>query len=85
MERFGTDRPDMRFGLELRRCGGGGTRSTGFRVFDGALEAGGAVRGIAVPGGGQASRKQLDGWTEVAKKAGAKGLDLDQVARRRWS
>jgi len=73
IDRFGTDRPDMRFGLELRDCGEG-ARQSGFRVFDGALEAGGAVRGFMVPGGSGASRKQFDSWTEAAKSAGAKGL-----------
>jgi aspartyl-tRNA synthetase len=73
MERFGTDRPDTRFDLELKTVLSGADR-TGFVVFDGALEAGGAVRGIAVPGGGGAPRKTLDTWTEWAKEAGAKGL-----------
>jgi aspartyl-tRNA synthetase len=73
MERFGTDRPDTRFGLELRSAGTAAENS-GFRVFDIALESGGAVKGIAVPGGGAASRKQLDRWAEWAKDGGAKGL-----------
>lgn len=73
MERFGTDRPDTRFGLELRDAGEA-ARGTGFRVFDTVLENGGAVRGIAVPGAGGATRKQLDRWTELARKSGAGGL-----------
>jgi aspartyl-tRNA synthetase len=72
MSRFGVDRPDMRFGVELRDAEA--ARGTSFPVFDVALAAGGAVRGIAVPGGGSASRKQLDAWTDAAKQAGAKGL-----------
>ena len=44
---------------------------TGFKVFDDALEAGGTVRGIAVAGGATATRKRLDAWTDIAKKAGA--------------
>jgi aspartyl-tRNA synthetase len=73
LERFGTDRPDTRFELELRD-GGDAAVGSGFKVFDSALESGGAVRGIAVPGGGSASRKQLDRWTTWAREAGAKGL-----------
>jgi aspartyl-tRNA synthetase len=73
MRRFGVDRPDTRFGLELKDAGAG-AQGTGFPVFDLALASGGAVRGIAVPGGGSASRKQLDTWTAWAKDAGARGL-----------
>ena len=73
MRRFGVDRPDLRFGLELTDVGAA-SEGTGFAVFDGALSAGGAVRGIGVPGGGAASRKQLDAWTAQAKEAGARGL-----------
>jgi aspartyl-tRNA synthetase len=73
MRRFGVDRPDTRFGLELVDAGAS-AEGTGFAVFDGALAAGGAVRGIAVPRGGAATRKQLDTWTAWAKDAGAKGL-----------
>ncbi len=73
MDRFGTDRPDTRFGLELRDAGDA-ARGTGFAPFDAALSSGGAVRGLAVPGGADASRKVLDTWTAWAKEAGARGL-----------
>lgn len=73
MSRYGSDRPDLRFELELQDLGESAV-GTGFRVFDDALAAGGAVQGIRVPGGGDASRKQLDAWVEVAKKSGARGL-----------
>ena len=73
VRRFGVDRPDTRFGLELTDAGPIAA-GTGFAVFDAALASGGAVRGLAVPGGGSASRKQLDLWTASAKDAGAKGL-----------
>jgi aspartyl-tRNA synthetase len=73
MDRFGTDRPDTRFGLELRDAGAAAANS-GFAVFDSALAEGGAVRGIAVPGGAAASRKTLDAWTAWTREAGAKGL-----------
>jgi aspartyl-tRNA synthetase len=73
MDRFGTDRPDTRFRLELRDAGAP-TQGTGFKVFDAALEAGGGVRGIVVPGAATATRKQIDRWTEWARDAGARGL-----------
>ncbi len=73
MGRFGADRPDTRFGLELKDALPD-RKATGFPVFDGVLESGGAVRGIAVPGAGGASRKQLDSWTAWAREAGARGL-----------
>ena len=73
MSRYGTDRPDLRFEMELRDAGPGASES-GFRVFDDALGSGGAVRGIPVPGAGGASRKRLDEWAEWARGAGAKGL-----------
>ncbi len=73
IERFGTDRPDTRFGLEL--CDAGpAARGAGFQPFDAALETGGVVRGIAVPGAGDASRKELDAWTAEAREGGAGGL-----------
>ena len=59
MERFGTDRPDTRFALELRDAGPA-TLDSGFKVFQGAIDAGGVVRGLAVPGGAAASRKRID-------------------------
>jgi aspartyl-tRNA synthetase len=73
MERYGSDRPDTRFALELGDAGPGSVDS-GFKPFEEALASGGAIRGIAVPGAGAASRKQLDRWTEWARQAGAGGL-----------
>ena len=74
MERFGHDAPDMRFGLELVDCTDIAGQSE-FRVFRGAVEAGGRVRGIRVPAAASRfSRKDLDTLTEVAIDAGAKGL-----------
>ena len=73
LERFGTDRPDTRYGLEIRDPGPEAAGS-GFRVFDDALQAGGAVRGIVVPAGASATRKDIDRWTELARQAGARGL-----------
>jgi aspartyl-tRNA synthetase len=73
LERYGTDRPDVRFGLEIRDPGDV-ARGTGFRVFDQALESGGAVRGICVPGGAAASRKELDRYTDWVREAGGAGV-----------
>lgn len=72
MDRFGKDAPDMRFGLEL--CDLSETvAGCGFSVFTGALEAGGSVRAIRLPGGGL-SRGQIDKLTKAVKVHGAKGL-----------
>jgi aspartyl-tRNA synthetase len=73
VRRFGVDRPDTRFALELADAGARAEHS-GFAVFDDALASGGAVRGIPIPGAGGATRKQLDLWTAWAREAGAKGL-----------
>ncbi|MGF1471788.1 MAG: aspartate--tRNA ligase [Rubrobacteraceae bacterium] len=73
MDRFGTDKPDLRFGLEI----GDVTetaRASGFKVFRGAVENGGSVRGIAVGGLGDLSRREIDELTEIAAGAGARGL-----------
>jgi aspartyl-tRNA synthetase len=73
IDRFGIDRPDTRFAMELRDAGPA-SLDTGFGPFESALAAGGAVRGIAVPQGAGASRKHLDRWTGWAREAGASGL-----------
>jgi aspartyl-tRNA synthetase len=73
LERFGTDKPDLRFGYELTDLTGhvGGR---GFRAFDTARDAGGRVRGMRVPGGAALSRKDLEQLTELAKSGGVGGL-----------
>jgi len=73
MRRYGSDRPDTRFDLELSDVGQDAVE-TGFPPFENAIAAGGTVRGIAVPGAGEATRKQLDRWTGWARDAGAGGL-----------
>ena len=73
MARYGTDKPDLRFGLELVDL----TEyfaGTEFRVFASALEAGGYVGAVVMPGGASQTRKELDGWQEWARARGAKGL-----------
>jgi aspartyl-tRNA synthetase len=72
IDRFGVDRPDVRFGLELHDLGAV-LRASEFQVFAGALAAGGVVRGINA-GARELPRSELDGLTELAKQHGAKGL-----------
>lgn len=73
MDRFGSDKPDTRFGMEL--CDVSDVvKGCGFGVFTGALEAGGSVRGINVEGQGAMPRKKIDKLVEFAKGYGAKGL-----------
>ncbi len=73
MNRFGSDKPDMRFGMEL--CDLSDLAAgCGFKVFAGAVEAGGSVRGINVKGGARFSRKEIDSLTEYAKTYRAKGV-----------
>ena len=74
MERFGTDRPDLRYGLELKDVADIAAQ-TDFKVFHQAKEEGHRIRGICVPGGGlKYSRKDIDGLTEFIAGMGAKGL-----------
>lgn len=73
MSRYGSDKPDLRYGMELADLGGI-FAGTGFRAFAGALEAGGVVKALAVPGGGQLSRKELDELVTQVKGTGAAGL-----------
>ena len=78
MNRFGTDKPDIRFGLELSDVSQPAADSE-FKVFEGAVASGGSVRGIAVGGLGDLTRRELDELTAVATSGGAKGLAHFQV------
>jgi len=74
MERFGNDRPDLRYGVELKDVADI-AGETEFKVFQMAKEAGHRIRGLCAPGGGERySRKDLDGLTEFAGTFGTKGL-----------
>jgi aspartyl-tRNA synthetase len=73
MARYGSDKPDLRFGLELVDLTDV-LRDTGFRVFADAIAAGGYVGAVVMPGGASQSRKELDGWQEWARARGARGL-----------
>ena len=83
MNRYGSDKPDTRFGLELvdlsETVSGGG-----FRVFNDTLAKGGVIKGICVPGGADYSRSKIDKLTEFAKNAGAKGLVAIKIGAEDW-
>ncbi len=73
LERFGTDKPDLRYGFEIADLSTMLGRR-GFAAFEGALDGGGRVRGIRVPGGAMLSRKDVDELAAQAKQGGAGGL-----------
>jgi aspartyl-tRNA synthetase len=79
LERFGSDKPDIRFGMELIDLApvladDAGAPTSGFRVFDDALAAGGRVKAVVAPGMAGVTRREIDELTERAKRFGAKGL-----------
>lgn len=73
MRRFGSDKPDLRFGLEIRDLTEA-LGETGFRGFQQAAAEGGVIRGFVVPGAAGASRRQVEGWAELARTFGAAGV-----------
>jgi aspartyl-tRNA synthetase len=73
MARYGSDRPDLRFGLEIADLSQLLAESA-FRGFKETVAQGGVVRGFTVPGAAEASRKQVDGWVETARRTGAAGV-----------
>ena len=78
MDRFGSDKPDTRFGMELVNVSDT-VSGCDFMVFKGALEHGGSVRGINAKGLGDLGRKKIDGFVSYAKDFGAKGLAYIQL------
>lgn len=78
MERYGSDAPDLRFGLELTDLSDI-VESCSFQVFGGALRKGGVVKAVTVPEGAALSRKDLDEFTEFAKIYGSKGMAWTKV------
>ena len=78
MNRFGTDKPDLRFDLELQDFGPF-VAGSGFGVFESTVDAGGTVKVLVVPGQADYSRKQITELEEVAKTYGAKGLAWTKV------
>ena len=84
MLRYGTDKPDTRFGLELDDISDI-FRESEFKVFSGALSKGGIIKALKVSGGGkELSRKEIDDYTEDAKTLGAKGLAWIRVSDGEW-
>jgi aspartyl-tRNA synthetase len=74
MERYGSDKPDVRFGMELVDVAPALRDGSGFRVFDEALAGGGRVKAIVAPGLAGATRRETDELTDEAKRFGARGL-----------
>lgn len=79
MDRFGSDKPDLRFGMELTDVSEV-VKDCGFGVFTGALAAGGSVRGINAKGQGDMPRRKIDKLTEFVRDYGAKGLAYMAIA-----
>jgi aspartyl-tRNA synthetase len=73
MRRFGSDKPDLRFGMELADLGDV-FADTEVGVFKGVLESGGSVVAVTLPQGGELTRREFDEWVEWAKRRGARGL-----------
>ncbi len=84
MERYGSDKPDLRYDLPLFELSSV-VAGAGFRVFSDTIKEGGAVKGICVPSGAQWSRKQIDQITEQARDLGARGLVAIKVGEGDWS
>lgn len=80
MDRFGSDKPDTRFGMELKDVSEV-VKNCGFSVFTSVIAAGGSVRGINASGQGQMPRKKIDALVDYAKEFGAKGLAYLAIAQ----
>lgn len=83
MARFGVDNPDLRYGLEIQDVSDL-VKDSEFGVFRSAVEGGGVVRAIAVPNA-EFTRRQIDGYTEIVKRAGLKGLAWAKVGADGWT
>jgi aspartyl-tRNA synthetase len=73
MERFGSDKPDTRFGLEIRDLTDS-LRSSPFRVFSDTVREGGVIKALVVPGGGSWPRQRIDNLADAARSLGSRGL-----------
>ncbi len=78
MEKYGSDKPDLRFGLEIRPITDA-VKDCGFGVFADTVKAGGVVHALKVDGGAKFTRKEIDDLTDLAKSKGAKGLAYIQI------
>ncbi|MGZ8453322.1 MAG: aspartate--tRNA ligase, partial [Candidatus Binatia bacterium] len=83
MNRFGSDKPDMRFGLELSDFSAA-LRNCQAKVFTGAMQKGGVVKGMRIPNGGAMSRKDLDDMTPFVATFGAKGVAWTKITAEGW-
>jgi aspartyl-tRNA synthetase len=83
MDRYGVDKPDIRFGMELRDVTEP-LRGSSFQVFRDALEGKGIVKAINVRGGGSFSRKEIDDLTHYVQNYGAKGLISAKIVQNGW-
>jgi aspartyl-tRNA synthetase len=83
MNRFGSDKPDLRFGLEIRDFTDA-LRNCQAKVFSGAIQKGGVVKGIRVPNGAEMSRKDLDDMTPFVTTFGAKGIAWTKITSEGW-
>jgi aspartyl-tRNA synthetase len=84
LRRYGSDKPDLRIPHDLVEVTEAFSGS-GFRVFDAVVAEGGVIGALRVPGGADVSRSVLDGWTEVARSAGAGGLVWARRREGAWS
>lgn len=83
MDRFGSDKPDLRFGMEMKDLGSVFAQSA-FKVFRGALDGGGVVKGLNAKGFAAITTGQIEHLTELAKQYGAKGLAFIKVENGEW-
>ena len=83
MDRFGSDKPDLRFGMELVELGDV-FRGSQFKVFRGALDAGGVVKGINARGFAKITAGQIEDLTNLAKQSGARGLAFIKIEDGEW-
>ena len=79
LDRFGSDKPELRFGMELQDFASF-VSGSGFKVFEGVLESGGVIKALVAPGCAEYSRKQINELEETAKTYGAKGLAWMKVS-----
>jgi len=83
MSRYGVDKPDLRYGLEIAEL----TpvfRATEFKIFRQVVDSGGVIRGIRVPGATGAAAREIDSWTEIAKAEKARGLAFWHLEGDQW-
>lgn len=83
MNRFGTDRPDLRFGMEIKDLTEAAGQSE-VKVFAEAAQKGGCIKGLCIPGGAAFSRKELDDLTGLAQSWGAKGMAWAKIQPEGW-